>query len=280
MSDTSEQGFEKDNYMESGRPSERGQLEPGRVVSAECAGGQAVFVCENRAGLTVTALTPKVLRMRFCPDSGYFDGFSYAIAEGALDARCDLSMGEDEGSYRLETSEIVMHVSKAGLQIRVEDRDGHLISEDDRGFHWEENEEHGGEFVFYSRKIQPNEHFYGLGDKSCHPDLRGKRFEMWGSDTYGYGTDTDPLYKNVPFFIGLGHGRAYGVFFDNSFRSFFDFGHERPKIASFWAHGGELDYYFIAGPSVPEVVEGFAALTGTAELPPLWALGYHQCKWS
>ncbi len=282
MHDTPGQSFEKDNYMESGRPAEGGQLAPGRVVSAACAGGEARFTCDNGAGLTVTALAPKVVRLRYCSDAGYGDGFSYAVADGAGagDRRAELEMEEGEEGFRLSTGELVFDIARDGLRMRVEDAAGELVSEDDRGFHWQENKDFGGDLVFYSRRVQPNEHFYGLGDKSCHPELRGKRFTMWGSDTYGYGVDTDPLYKNIPFFIGLGHGRAYGVFFDNSFRSFFDFGNERPKVASFWAHGGEMDFYLFGGPTVREVVRGFSALTGTAGLPPLWALGYHQCKWS
>jgi alpha-glucosidase len=128
--------------------------------------------------------------------------------------------------------------------------------------------------------LQSGEHFYGLGDKSCHPELRGRLFELWGSDTYAYGSETDPLYKNIPFFIGIHHGEAYGIFFDNTFRSFFDFGKERKDATSFWAHGGPMNYYFISGPRVADVVRRFQQLTGTPELPPRWALGYHQCKWS
>jgi len=35
----------------------------------------------------------------------------------------------------------------------------------------------------------------------------------------------------------------------------------------------------MAGPSLAEVTRRYAALTGRAPLPPLWALGYHQCRW-
>jgi len=280
MPDDDENAFEKDNYMESGRPGEGGQLAPGRVVSARCEAGEALFITDNGAALRLTALAPKLVRLRYCSDAGFGDGFSYAVAEAVSARRAELTFSEEDEHFRVATSELVFYVAKAGLGLRVEDLEGKVVSEDESGFHWQENADYGGDIVFHSRLLQPDEHFFGLGDKSCAPDLRGKRLQMWGSDTYGYGDDTDPLYKNIPFFIGLRHGLAYGMFFDNSFRSFFDFGQERSKVASFWAHGGEMDYYFIGGPSVPEVVAGFAELTGTAELPPLWALGYHQCKWS
>jgi len=49
---------------------------------------------------------------------------------------------------------------------------------------------------------------------------------------------------------------------------------------SFFAEGGEMDYYFIYGPSLLSVAEKYTDLTGRPELPPLWSLGFHQCRWS
>jgi alpha-glucosidase len=55
--------------------------------------------------------------------------------------------------------------------------------------------------------------------------------------------------------------------------------HERRNVTSFWSEGGEMNYYFIYGPQMEDVVTSYTDLTGKPELPPLWALGYHQCKW-
>ena len=90
----------------------------------------------------------------------------------------------------------------------------------------------------------------------------------------------DPLYKTIPFFIGLRKNAAYGVFFDNTYRSSFDFGKESQNYFSFGAEGGELNYYFIAGPDPKKIVEQFTALVGRTPLPPLWSLGYQQCRYS
>ena len=49
---------------------------------------------------------------------------------------------------------------------------------------------------------------------------------------------------------------------------------------SFWADGGEMNYYFFYGPKISQVVEAYTDLTGVPELPPMWALGFHQSKWS
>ena len=131
-----------------------------------------------------------------------------------------------------------------------------------------------------SKKAQHAESYYGLGDKPMHSNLRGKRVENWATDQYAFAKDQDPIYKSVPFYIGLHQKRAYGIFFDNTFRTFFDFCNERMGVSSFWAQGGEMNYYFIYGPQMSDVVANYTHLTGVPELPPLWDLGYQQSKWS
>ena len=109
---------------------------------------------------------------------------------------------------------------------------------------------------------------------------RDHAFLNWNTDAFGWGESTDPLYKTIPFFIGLRKGAAYGLFFDNTYRSSFDFGKESPDYFSFGAEGGELNYYFFAGPDPKKVIAEYTALVGRTSLPPLWSLGYQQCRYS
>ena len=103
---------------------------------------------------------------------------------------------------------------------------------------------------------------------------------MWNSDTYIHDSSTDPMYVSVPFFMVLRDGEAHGIFLDNTWRSFFDIGHEHPGLLTFGSAGGDLDYYFINGPDPKAVTERYTALTGRMPLPPLWSLGYNQCRYS
>ena len=41
-----------------------------------------------------------------------------------------------------------------------------------------------------------------------------------------------------------------------------------------------MDYYFIHGSDALDTVRCYTRLSGAAPMPPLWALGYHQSKWS
>ena len=75
-------------------------------------------------------------------------------------------------------------------------------------------------------------------------------------------------------------GRTIGVLFDNTYRTFFDFGHERTDRYSFSAPAGRLDYYVLYGPEPKQVVETYAWLTGPTPLPPMWALGFQQSRYT
>ena len=75
-------------------------------------------------------------------------------------------------------------------------------------------------------------------------------------------------------------GGAYGLFLDNSWRSSFDFGHRDENLLAISADDGPIDYYLIAGPTVADVVRRYTDLTGKAPLPPRWALGFQQSRYS
>src|SRR6476619_3940690 len=137
-----------------------------------------------------------------------------------------------------------------------------------------------GTFVAVAKKLGFDEHFYGLGEKAARLDKRRSSFVNWNSDTPGYTEGKDPIYQTIPFYIALQRGVAYGIFFDNSYRSYFDFGKSSQQRAWFGAEGGELNYYFFYGPSIKKILGRYADLTGHMPLPPLWALGNQQSRWS
>jgi alpha-glucosidase len=130
------------------------------------------------------------------------------------------------------------------------------------------------------KAMPADENYYGLGDKTGPMNRRGRAFTMWNSDVFGWGESTDPMYKDIPFFMGLRRGVAWGLFFDNPWRSSFDFGKESADYFSFGSEGGELNYYFLVGPEPKKVVQDFTSLVGRTPLPPLWTLGYQQSRYS
>ena len=270
------------NYMENDLASDSSGKEffPIGNVSLEREGAQLLFLSENGVVLRLEVLTDAIVRLRYANHGEFFKDFSYAIAEGFAPDAPEFDLREHSDGWEIRTASLLLRIERSPLRVRAFNPNGEPLVEDEKGYHWEDFHDYGGEIVKMSKKLHGNECFYGLGDKSCESNLRSKRLQLWGSDTYGFGRDTDPLYKNIPFYVGVHPGGAYGIFFDNTFRSFFDFGHERQNVTSFWAQGGEMNYYLIAGPKPVDVVQRFSQLTGRHELPPLWAMGYHQCKWS
>ncbi len=233
--------------------------------------------------LQVTVERDSVLRFRFTTTGIFEKDFSYAITKYAqVKDITILKLLKMIKKYIITTSKLICHISKLDMRKSIYDaKDKSLICEDELGFHWEESYEFGGDIVKMSKTSQQGENFYGLGDKPVENNLKGKRFQNWVTDSYAYVRGTDPIYKAIPFYTALHKNKSYGIFFDNTFRSNFDFCSERRNVTSFWADGGEMNYYFIYGPEMTEVVSNYTDLTGRPQhMPPLWALGYHQCKWS
>lgn len=261
---------------------QKGNLFPSKVIAFKKDVDTLYFTTENDVVLQLTVFRDSVLRFRYTTTGIFGKDFSYAITKYASRGYNHLQVKDENDYYKVITSKLICLIYKADLKASIFDaKDNTIISQDELGFHWEESYEYGGNIVKMSKVSQDGESYFGLGDKPNHLNLKGKRFENWVTDSYAFGKETDPIYKAIPFYTGLHHGKAYGVFFDNTFRSFFDFAHERRNVTSFWAQGGEMNYYFIYGPKMEDVVINYTDLTGKPhQLPPLWALGYHQCKWS
>ncbi|MEM6830764.1 MAG: TIM-barrel domain-containing protein, partial [Bacteroidota bacterium] len=267
------------NYIEKFEGKQTKDHFPSQCVDWEKIGQKFYFHSEN-CTLEVSVITNEILKFRHGNDGYFEDDFSYAISETYQAEEVNISFKERQTYFAIHTEKIKCYIYKENLKLRLLNLDGKVILEDEKGYHWQEENTFGGDVVISTKKIKNNESFYGLGDKTGNLNLRGTRKELWGTDCYGYGNETDPVYKNIPFYLGQIEKASYGIFLDNSFRSYFDFGSERKNVASFWAQGGEMRYYFIYGPDPMDVVTRYTELTGKASLPPMWALGYHQSKWS
>ena len=138
------------------------------------------------------------------------------------------------------------------------------------------------EYKVYVSKVMENDmYFYGLGERTGSLNKKGYHYRNWNTDDpTPHGETYAQLYKSIPFLITLKGGEACGIFFDNHFESHFDMGKENSNYYYFGAVDGNLDYYFMYGPTIKEVVNKYTNLTGKTPLPQLWTLGYQQCRWS
>lgn len=254
-----------------------------RKPAPELPAVQPAAVCVMRGRdhtLLATVLSADVVRFRYL--SAHLDegDFSYARVPVPAPAPDAFRFTVLEDRWELVTANLHISIS-SGLKVTIRNRFREVICEDETGFTCQENPDAGGYMVQCTKlRRDMNEVYLGLGDKSGRLNLAYGRYTLWNSDCYGYDQFSDPLYKSVPFFASVSRGEAWGIFFDNPFRSLFDFGATHQHLLSFGADGGEMDYYFIYGPLLRDVTARYTRLTGLAELPPLWALGYQQSKMS
>lgn len=129
--------------------------------------------------------------------------------------------------------------------------------------------------------LQAQDRIYGLGDKAGPLDRRGRVFTFWNTDAYAWDAARDPLYKSIPFFLLLRDGKVFGVFVDHTGRMTFDVGKTDPARLSIDAGGGARPaVYLFAGPTPRDVLQRYTALTGRTPLPPKWALGFQQSRYT
>jgi len=181
---------------------------------------------------------------------------------------------ETNNEITLATDELTVKINKRPFGIKFLDKQGNVINEDAaQGVGYED----GKPYVF--KKTDKEENFYGFGEQSGGLNKRGKSLGMWNTDAYSYNKDTKYLYTSIPFFLGLKNKKAYGIFFDNTYRSYYEMASENDDYYYFYANGGKLTYYFINGPEIGDVIDKYTELTGKSETPPMWSLGFHQSKW-
>lgn len=265
----------------------------GSVTSVEASGDQVLIRC-GEASVMVTAFRPGVARIRLAPDGVFDREFSWAV-EDLLPRGQVVGVAEDDQIIRfqiepaagdLEASRLRFEIQKKPCRIKVYDGNLRLLVADDadRGMSWRKrkpvNDVDPGQEVHVWQEFHDGRRIYGLGEKSGTLNKAGHAYHMWNTDAYAYQSSTDPLYKSFPMFLRAQNGSYHGIFLDNAWRTSFDFGQSERDIMSFGAEGGELDYYVIAGPAPKTVIERYTEMTGRLSLPPKWAIGYHQCRFS
>jgi alpha-glucosidase len=217
--------------------------------------------------------SPTIIRINISKKHSGTDN-SFAVIREAID---DFEFDESADAIELNTPALKLSINKSPLRFNFFTVDGKSLSEDDSRFgtNWQ------GERVVTYRKLYADEKFIGLGEKTGNLNRRGTSYTNWNTDAVDYNSKSDPLYKTFPFFVGLHSGLTYGLFLDNAYKSYFDFGATTDdEMSWFGADGGDMNYYFFGAQGVAKIIEDYTWLTGRMEIPPLWSLGYQQCRWS
>lgn len=142
-----------------------------------------------------------------------------------------------------------------------------------------------GSNVTYSGEIAPNEsgvyrfNLYYAGYVKVYLDdelIVPERWRTaWNPNSYKFKADMEAR-KRIPIriewtpdggesYLGL---RALSPVPDD----------EQNKLAIFSEMGNEIDYYFVYGENMDDVISGYRTLTGKSQIMPKWAMGFWQSR--
>lgn len=261
------------------------------------------FTLEFRLGemrMTIALLADDIIRVRYAVDEQFIAQRSWDTALG------DAAFAGSKFEFKQDDDAYYINLTEGKSYIRLNKKDGCLSFCDDKGHYFaadmapptceelklektritcptgDKLPEGGAQREWHLRKkMTDNEGYYGFGQRSGFNDRRGRVVSNWTIDPpFGHGRFHDNLYQAHPFFLSLQPGFAWGCFVHSSWHSQFDVGASNAEVLEMRVQGNECDYYLFTGPTPAAVVEQLTRLTGRPFMPPMWALGYHQSRWS
>lgn len=146
----------------------------------------------------------------------------------------------------------------------------------ERYFQWEEN---GNGLCFFSH-MERADIVYGLGENVRGINKRGWIYESRCSDDPCHREDTRSLYGAHNFVILSGKDRQFGLFVDHPGKLVFDIGYTKLDELMVTAPDGNVSLYVMEGETLEDIVRELRRLTGRSYIPPKWAFGYGQSRWS
>ncbi len=247
----------------------------GSVEAVEKSDRSVLFQC-GESSVTINVLAPNLIRVRLAPSGEFISRRSWAVTRDDEEwAVVPFQLQETADAVEIKTAQMRVQVQRYPCRIACFDSSNRPFAQDaEIGMGWRMGA------VAAWKQIAADEHFYGFGERTGLLDKRSEVKTNWTVDALDYGSLTDEMYQAIPFFIALRPEVAYGIFFNTTFWSQFDIGAEQPGVWRMETRGGELDYYIIYGPEPANILRTYTQLTGRMPLPPRWALGYHQCRWS
>lgn len=238
-----------------------------------------IHILTENGWLQVEFWSEATVRVRAGRHGEPMDNFSYALDEANSPKKIEFQCNEASGHILLSSGNVQVKIHQNPVSLQFLDETGRIVNSDDPAFgiSWL------GQEVTVYKSLQPGERFLGLGEKTGPLDKRGRAYVNNNTDHFGYGPDSDPLYASIPSFIGVHSQGVYGFFLNNSYRSTFNFGASSDRFAWYAADDGQMDYFYFHGGldgGIEAVLKQYAALTGSMPMPPKWALGFQQCRYS
>lgn len=132
--------------------------------------------------------------------------------------------------------------------------------------------------LVFTYAMDPQDRVYGLGEQIRGINKRGHIYISNCSDDPSHTEDKKSLYGAHNFLLADGEEK-FLVFFDTPEKIIFDVGYTDMDILQVTA-SKNLDCYVVTGDRIMDIVREFRGIIGKSYIPPRWAFGYQQCRWS
>src|SRR6185312_14094941 len=186
------------------------------------------------------------------------NNFSYALVSNEMPS-VNAAVMDKGKSIELTTRVITVIAEKEpALRIIFKNTHGEIVNEDAPGDAFSTS--FIGDKITSYKKLQEGERFVGLGEVLGNLDRRGMAFTLNNTDTYKYGDPRLSMYVSIPFYMGIHHRQVYGLFYNNTYKTFFNFAQSTP-FTSITAEGGDADYFFFYDTSMAKIIEYYTSIT-------------------
>ena len=223
--------------------------------------------------IRITAPMPEVIRVQTYHHMGVIQ--KEPVFELTMPETQSLDVEELENQIRVKSGQLSLVIDTENWSMRYE-RDGQLLTKSGfrdlsymktnwRGFAYDKGSEDA--YMRQQLGLSVDELVYGFGERFTPFVKNGQSVQIWNEDG---GTSTEQSYKNIPFYLT---NKGYGVFVNHPEKVEFEVATEQVSKVGFSVKGECLDYFFINGPSMKEVLMRYTDLTGKPSLPAQWTFG-------
>jgi alpha 1,3-glucosidase len=184
----------------------------------------------------------------------------------------------EHGSLGNSIAASVLKVQQPGntnVELHVNHQLGIAVSVNDKA---PENAEVGATFTFPGAKG-----IYGIPERAVDLALKsGHKYRLWNLDVFRYQLeDTKGIYGTIPYLMAHSGSKTVGMLWNNAGDTTVGIDYNDAGIQATWTSlSGSIEIFFFPGPTPMDVLRQMAYLTGKQYFPPLFSMGYHQCRWN
>lgn len=224
--------------------------------------------------IEITSPMPEIIRVKAIHNKGALDDgpkFELNLGDG-----CPLEVKDSEECLCIHSGRAGLLIDKKNWKMTYLDGEEKRCSSGWRDLAYMKTDWKGEAYVSsydrdaYMRQqltLGVGELVYGLGERFGALAKNGQSIDIWNEDG---GTSTEQSYKNIPFYVS---NKGYGIFVNHSEKVSFEVATEAVTKVEFSVPGESLDYFYINGPQMKDVLRHYTDLTGKPGLPAPWTFG-------